>query len=731
MFKQIVTRTKRVPVLSGLSGNGEVVTRQLDAALMSVGWKLSADLYRHLSAQVPSVVKDMADRLLPVVSELVGNHVRHNVYFKQFPQNIPEIQEFWMGLICEALMDPRSSAVVAPQVAMGSVNLLDLPSYGKYLYSYEEMVKHHEEFIPALKEKFKLLHLGKPLLEETVALYHQLAGSAVPLNEDDRKLITELTELCLDEKQPDRFPVRENKALVNSVRIGNKRPILADTVTDVLRLAAALSGGDVTLATNTKFKSFSRSVRRALLSALSGVLQGSEYKLMDVNRYPEQWKRLGEKLHPHESGDQLVRDLFAVARGDKQVLSQAAQVEIALAQGDLSGAIRVLSQSPGTLFRSLDRLVMMLENRPMITEVKDRLTGNTREILDELLLAVRRTSGKVSGRVLIGVWEHLLNGIDRPERRLFANSKGKVWTEKEDRKDLPTNVVEELISVIKTELRARFSKMGIDGLQVDPDALRVALPLSEKNKSSGFGVLPKGSVVPVRGETLRFFIYWKQQSSRTDYDLAAFFMNEEFQNAGHCSWTSLCHGGSADADADAVHSGDITNAPNGASEFIDMKLGKVKAPYIVAQINRYAGENFQDVEENFFGFMERTEVQKGKPFEPKTVKVKSEVRGKGQIAIPAVFFRDSSGSWNCKWLDFQLTGHPSMNTVEGNKVTTAMLMKAAVERANLTIKDLVDLLPGASNPARVAYVGFQKPDGLDANIFNVFTLDNLTGLIPE
>lgn len=721
MFKQIVSRTKRVPVSSGLSGNGEAMTRQLDTALMSVGWKLSADLYRHLSAQAPSVVKDMADRLLPVVNELVGNHVKHNVYFRDFPKNVPDTQEFWMGLIRNALLDPRSSAAVAPQVAMGSVNLLDLPGYGRYLHSYEEMVKHHEEFIPSLKEKFKLLHLGKPLQEETVALYHQLAGSPVPLNEDDRKLISELTELCLDEKQPERFPVRENKAVVNSVRLGNKRSILADTVTDVLRLAAALSGGDVTLATNTKFKSFPRSTRRALLSALSGVLAGgNEYKLMDVNRYPEQWKRLGEKLHPHESGDQLVRDLFAVARGDKRVLSQTAQVELALAQGDLSGAIRVLSQSPGTLFRSLDRLVMMLE---------DRLTGNTREILDELLLAVRRTSGKVSGRVLIGVWEHLLNGVDRPERRLFVNSKGKVWTEKESRKDLPTNVVEELISVIKTELRSRFSKMGIDGLQVDPDALRVALPLSEKNKSSGFGVLPKGSVVPVHGEVLRFFIYWKQQSSRTDYDLAAFFMNEEFQNVGHCSWASLRHGGSADADA--VHSGDITDAPNGASEFIDMKLGKVKTPYIVAQINRYTGENFQEVEENFFGFMERTEAQKGKPFEPKTVKVKSEVRGKGQVAIPAVFFRDASGKWSCKWLDFQLTGYLSMNTVEGNKVTTAMLMKAAVERANLTIKDLVDLLPGASNPARVAYVGFQKPEGLDANISKVFTLDNLTGLIPE
>lgn len=716
MFKEIVSRTKRVPVVSfGLSGfTGEVMTRQLDSALMSVGWKLSPDLFRHLSTQSPLVVKNMADQLLPVVNELVGNHVKHNVYFKEFPKNIPEIGEFWMGLVREALQDAETASLVASQMKEGAVNLLDLPSYGKYLHSYEDMLKHHEEFIPSLKEKFKFLHLGGTLQEETVALYHQLAGSPVPLNEDDRKLISKLTEMCLDEKQPERFPVRENKAVVNAVRLSNKRSILADTLTDVLRLACSLSGGDVTLTENSKFKSFPRSVRRVLLGTISEVLRGNEQKLMDVNRYPEAWKRLGEKLHPHESNDPLVRDTFAVARGDKQVLSHAAKVEIALSKNDIEEAIELLSQTPGTLFRSLDRLINLISQHNDSVYLKDKL-----------LTVVRACAGSVSGRVLIGVWEHLLNALNRPERRLFSNSKGKTWTMSEARTNLPLDVVNEFIFVIKRNLQLRFAEMGIDQLQIEPDALGIALPLSEKNKSSGFGVLPKGSVVPVHGENLRFFIHWQQKKERTDYDLSAFFMSENFTGAGHVSWTRL-------KDGDAIHSGDITSAPapSGASEFIEMKLDKVKAPYIVAQVNRYAGENFEDIEESFFGFMERAEEQKGKPFEPKTVKVKSEVRGKGQVAIPALFFRDSSGSWKCKWLDFQLTGSPSMSTVEGNSVTTSMLMKAVVERRNLTIKDLADILPGATTPERMAYVGFQKPDNLEAGISKVFTLDNLTNLIP-
>ncbi|MFD2349516.1 hypothetical protein ACFSTC_09245 [Nonomuraea ferruginea] len=69
-------------------------------------------------------------------------------------------------------------------------------------------------------------------------------------------------------------------------------------MTDVLRLACALSGGDVTLATPTRFRSFRRAERRALLRALDAV--ATPAKLGDVPRHRERWKRLGERLHPHE-----------------------------------------------------------------------------------------------------------------------------------------------------------------------------------------------------------------------------------------------------------------------------------------------------------------------------------------------------------------------------------------------------------------------------------------------
>ena len=175
------------------------------------------------------------------------------------------------------------------------------------------------------------------------------------------------------------------------MRLANDRPLLVDTVTDVLRLACALAGGDVSLAEPTAFRSLPRPLRKGLMTALESVV-ATPAKLGDVARHRERWKRLGERLHPHEYPElPHAQDVFAVARGDRRVRSLAGRVEMALAEGDLPAAVRGLSVSPGLLFRSVDRLL--------------RAAG------DEPRSCSRRWSDAdaVSGRVLLGLREHLHN----------------------------------------------------------------------------------------------------------------------------------------------------------------------------------------------------------------------------------------------------------------------------------------------------------------------------------
>src|SRR6185436_20400226 len=106
------------------------------------------------------------------------------------------------------------------------------------------------------------------------------------------------------------------------------------------------------------FRSLPRPLRKGLMTALESVVGAVPAKVGDVLRHRERWKRLGERLHPHEYPDlPHAQDVFAVARGDRRVRSLAGRVELALAARDLPAAVRALSVSPGLLFRSVDRLL--------------------------------------------------------------------------------------------------------------------------------------------------------------------------------------------------------------------------------------------------------------------------------------------------------------------------------------------------------------------------------------
>lgn len=251
----IVEKTLRIPAPTGLEGDGDTAARQFDAVLMSAGFKMSRQLLAHLSSLSAGTVIDTALQVLPVVRRMVGDHVKHNTYFEDFPAGVPDTLDFWASLLAEALLDPVAANAVATTSPPGGLNLLALPGYGRYLHTYEEMLAAHDDLIRAAGDRVTVLHLGGPLEEEVHGLYLRLAGSSVPLGEEDLQLLADLAGLCVDRPQPETIQVRENRAVINQARLEVGGELLVDTVTDVLRLACALSGCDVTLREPTRFAS--------------------------------------------------------------------------------------------------------------------------------------------------------------------------------------------------------------------------------------------------------------------------------------------------------------------------------------------------------------------------------------------------------------------------------------------------------------------------------------------
>ncbi|MFF2348559.1 hypothetical protein ACFVVL_02140 [Kitasatospora sp. NPDC058115] len=714
----VVRHTFRLPAPDGPAGNGEAAARQFDTALMSVGFKLSAGSLERLSGLSAQAVHDTALRTLPTVRELSGDHVRHNAYFVDFPAHVPDTVDFWARCIGEALADDDTREHTLAQLDAGVVDLLTLPRYGRYQHTYAELLAAHDELIAAAGDRLTVLHPGGPLEDELTALYLALAGSATPLGEEALRDLGELAGHCAHGPQPGAIPVRENRAVVNRARLDAGADLLLDTVTDVLRLACALSDGDVTLARPTRFRPFSRPVRRALIAGLDAVVAAAPAKLGDVGAHREMFKRLGERLHPHEyPGRPHAAEVFAVARGEREARSFDSRVEEAFGAGDVAAAVRLLSAAPGKLFRALDRLL-----RACATE----------EQRGTVVAAAEAAAGRVSGRLLLSVREHLQNRrADGGGHRIFVNRTGRGRVFADVRPPLPPAEHGRLIAALDAEVSRRLPDPG--HLLVDPAVLDVALPLSGNATSAGLGVLPRGSLSPVDGELLRFFMYWKQRERRTDLDLSALLLNESYETVSWLSYTSLTAIG-------GEHSGDITEAPEGASEFINLRLDTVRAAFVVPQVDVYSGEGFEQVEESFFGFMLRDGEQAGRPFEPRTVRMKSDLRGPGRTAVPLAFLRGDDGRWHAKWLHLHLVGVPDAEQVEDNRVSVATLLRGVVEREYLTVRHLTDLMrqraatvalwDGAEVPAGpVTYIGLERPEGLHPDS-RVVTPENLRDLIP-
>ncbi|MFK4148919.1 hypothetical protein [Streptomyces sp. NPDC004065] len=715
----VIRHTHRIPSPKGSAGDGAAAARQFDAALTSVGFKLSAELLELLSGLSGDAVAHTARRTLRTVREMVGDHVRHNAYFIDFPANVPDTEEFWMRCVIQALGDDSARENVRKQLSHGVLDLLSLPAYGRYQHTYEEMLAAQDELIASAGDRVTVLHLGRDLEDELTDLYLALAGSTTPLGEEHLADLRTLAERCALGPQPESIPVRENRAVVNEARLAAGADLLLDTVVDVLRLACALSGGDVTLREPTRFRTLPRPVRRALLAGLDAVVAANPAKLADVHAHREAFKRLGERLHPHEYPRRPhAAEVFAVARGEKEARSFDSRVEKLLDAYDVLGAVRLLESAPGKLFRALDLLLRI---------------AACQEERDAVIAAAVRVAPAVSGRVVLSVREHFHNRERESGRaRVFVNRRGRGWVAPDVRPPVAAADRDRLIAALDAEIRRRLP--APDRLLLDPDVLDVALPLSGRAAPGGLGVLPRGSTSAVDGKQLRFFVYWKEAAHRTDYDLSALLLHSDYSTDAWLSYTSLRTVG-------GVHSGDVTEAPDGASEFIGLSLDRVRSTFIVPQVNIYAGEGFEEVEESFFGFMLRDAEQKGRPFEPRTVRMKSELRGAGRVALPLVFRREGDGRWRAKWLHLYLRGISSANRVEDNQMSVSKVVSAVVEREYLTVRYLTGLMDGPTTAVSlwdgehmpdepVTYIGLERPEGLPPGS-RVITPGNLRDLIPD
>ena len=145
---------------------------------------------------------------------------------------------------------------------------------------------------------------------------------------------------------------------------------------------------------------------------------------------------------------------------------------------------------------------------------------------------------------------------------------------------------------------------------VDPRLDEIKIPESTRSLSKAIKTIPRGSKLPFDGNDLRFFIHWKNEKDGETVDVD---MSTTLHDMAGTETASISYRSTFKGIPGIAASGDVTSAPLGAAEYIDLPTDNVgiddKQRYAMIQIHSYTGQKYKDIPELYFGWMERPKSQ--------------------------------------------------------------------------------------------------------------------------
>lgn len=287
-----------------------------------------------------------------------------------------------------------------------------------------------------------------------------------------------------------------------------------------------------------------------------------------------------------------------------------------LKSGDVIGAAQVFASS-GSL---LERNIVFLLSRASVDEARqmlDMLKCDNPIVLIQLLHAVSSDNGE--------------------SNRIFAfvnNRRYKTHEETDDERALRKSILKpEIREILKQSLNAKIreyytGKPSLGKIYLNEQFKKVALPLNTSTMGMGLDVLPTGSRLPIRGDYLRTFCYWRKAF---DIDASVIFIDadDEYPCLYWGNYSNKEFGDSV------LCSGDDRSA-NGA-EFCDFKISEVRQfgfKYAIFCVNGYGGT--LDDGEIYCGYQDKTNL-KTKAWSPKNIEFKIHVKGKTRSYVGFAF----------------------------------------------------------------------------------------------
>lgn len=644
----ILIENNLIAVPSGKSTSSKEVIATIFANLAYYGYALSKDAYNSLNSLDKKSIEKWWANIEPALKEITGENrkMADFVVYKNFPTEVLNMSEsqYWFS-----------------QILM----YIGLPNE---LFTQEELDRK------PLKDKLKLKVLQLSNSNSTKSILEGLLGSPAKWTNDQFSYVC---HFVINEKldfNVAKIPFKENMVNLVSKVFDEGVEVNIKSATDVLRLAVGLSGGDVSMKTNTKFKKFSRKHRRFLLNLLNSSTNLEEDMARDSNR----WKKFVYSLHPGDYGNRFknVNKAYDMLYNDK-VTTFNSKVESSLSKLDKEEFFSLLKQRPGEFMRRLNVSVNSfgLDAANQFIGVADSLTVSQ-------LLKIKKYLETCNERIFRtiapnGNWTKMQVLLNTTK----INDKLRLY--------LIVAIEKVIVSKLKTRLPKPLVYLGDN---VDLIKLQTSdSDLTPYGRGTSFPI-------PKNMKFIRSASYWSTANSyNVWFDNGWNFFDNNWKTMATCCWTDVNA-----LDGASVFSGDPTSSKDTegrACQMIDLYLDKLEAKgvrYAVWNILAYSKISFNKATDVYAALQWGEKAETGKLFEPSRCQLSFQLKGDNLTKYIAYI---DIKERKVVYMDANLYGDVSSAARNGQKLEETM--PAFMEYLE-TIPSVKDLFQGVSSKLKTA-----------------------------
>lgn len=632
--------------------------------ISAYGYLLSKEIVEKLQNTDYSEIVNWYLEVRDVIKDIVGVREHMEPLYKNFPEDVMNTTEGEMYVA--SLTYFLSNGTISPE---------------------------EEKARPELSEFVNLTVINEADKDTYNTILTNLLSSKVSLGTVDKQDISYFVKNNENfyDLLPESIPNKENliyltKTVIDLFGYEDNRTLaltsVYKTATDVLRLATALSDGDISLSSKVKYRHFKKNERRFLLE----LLDNCKYPLEDMYRYKNNWIILGEILHPGDYAKRYVNayDNFSKLRGNVKIQKFNGKVDKAIETKNLSTLLKLLSSRPGEFCKKIDRCLSNFEKE---------------EEQNIILDSFEKIANKVESTVIIGLMQHMKDRKDLSDTRIFF-PKGKIskaYFKDNDLKDINISIIDRTIDICEKALVSIYAEKEYMGnVYIDETMKDYMFPMVLRNTARALKPMARGSKINLKDNcnVARIFMYWKEPEnlSHVDLDLSVVLLDKDYK------LIDTCYYGNYDRpnikNYGCYHSGDVRQAPEGASEYIDLDLDKLNqkdVAYVLACVHSFTHEPFYDLAEAFVGVMDREKPQDGAIYEPSTVVTKSDLITEQETSLSMML---SVADRTVTWLDLGADVHHVdgvVNNINSNKGNIIPMTKAFMQKNLVSVYDVVML----------------------------------------